>query len=136
MFKRATHAIAIGITVLFAMLLWRNFTLYKEHSKVWRIGKSCIDLSIIVALAWRLPVLLVAWCIQWIVRPLRNPMARATIGVFASLAFGFFHQYTMEILLVSSVFAVDLVTGNNSFLRHWNETEHKKRNDIEETLVV
>lgn len=119
-----------GLALLGGLLFWKNTQSYRRKSVWWRAGKSAIDMGLIVVMAARLPALLVGWCVLWITRPIQNSALKTTLAIIAGIAFGLMGAYYMEALIFFSVFAIDLVTGANCFLKYkekYRQKEAKQR---------
>lgn len=115
----------MGFWILMAALLggllfWRNRSSYPEKSRKWNLGKSCVDFAIIASAAAWLPALLIAWSVLWLTRPIETPAYRMTMAVVSSLALGVLGAGAMEAIVIMSVFSIDLLTGRQGFLGHWN----------------
>jgi hypothetical protein len=112
-----------ALALLLGLLFWKNTKSYAQRSRLWRLGKSLVDFALILMAAIRLPALLIGWCVLWATRPIKHPALKATVAVIAGLLFGLAGHAAMEILVLCSVFAVDLVTGRAGFLRRWEESK-------------
>lgn len=116
--------VSLGVACLFGLCFWNNKRSYKDKSWQWRTGKSLIETLIISLSAWKFPVILVGWSTIWFTRPCKTPVYRVALGVIASVLFGFMEVYIFEAVILVSVFAIDLVTGTNGFLRHKKDLEN------------
>lgn len=112
-----TH-IGILLGALFGLVYWHNCWAYQERTWKFKLFKSCVDWSLITLLAWRLPAMLVAWGVYWLVRPIKDRAVAITISVFAGMALSSLNMWLVEGLCLISVFAVDLITGTNGFMLH------------------
>jgi hypothetical protein len=130
---------AAAIGVLGLLLYWKNAYTYSHQSLMWKVGKSFADLVVIILAAARLPALLVAWCILWLTRPIKTPVWRTTVAVVIGTILGVLASTTvgaMEIIVLLSVFAVDLVTGKQGFLGHRQRYQEKQKSPLPESLAA
>lgn len=128
---KAWIAFWIGALGLLAgLVFWNNCRIYKAKRLRWKLGKSLADWAIIVLLAARLPALLIGWSVLWVVRPVKHPAIRTTMAVLAGLAFSLVGAKAIELLIVSSVFSIDLITGRAGFLGNWDKAGPTKPQKI------
>jgi hypothetical protein len=103
---------AACITTLLGLSLWQNRRAYQKKSWTWVSFKSAIDVSVVVGLAMRIPILLCGYVILWLTKPLsKKPVLRTTVGALIGIAVSFFSGFAMEIIVVAGIFAIDMVTG-------------------------
>jgi hypothetical protein len=103
---------AACITTLLGLSLWHNRRVYRTRSWTWVSFKSVVDVSLVIGLAMRVPVLLCGYVILWLTKPLqKKPVLRTTVGAILGIAVGFFSGFAMEVIVVAGVFAMDMVTG-------------------------
>jgi hypothetical protein len=121
----------VTVTAILGLLLfWKNTKTYAEESVLWRIGKSLIDMGLILLCAIRLPALLIGWCVLWLTKPIEHPALRTTMAILTGMLLAVAGQTAIEILVLLSIFAVDLVTGKQGFLLNWKkagEAEEKRK---------
>lgn len=102
---------AAMLAALGGLLFWRNTVRYRQRSGLWRIGKSALELVLLIATVQFLPGMLIAWLVLWATRPIRNGWLKTMVGVFAGITFGFLSNIVAELLVLFGVFAVELKTG-------------------------
>lgn len=130
MSKYIAAAWATAIALLLGLVWWKNKRSYRERSWRWRLSKTLIDTGLIILAAARLPMLLVTWAVLWLIRPIRSPGLKATLGVILGTSLGLMTAAgtgIMEILVIFSAFSIDLITGNGGFLKYWKMTEPKSK---------
>ena len=118
--------VSAGVSVVFGLCFWRNKKAYKAKSWGWIVSKSAIEAALISLCAWKAPAALVAWSTIWFSKPVKTPGLRVLIGIL----FGAFCEWLIiaklfELVVLFSVFAIDLVTGTNGFLRHKSDVERE-----------
>lgn len=118
--------IAAGITLLFGLVLWKNHHSYRDKSKKWKTLKSLVDTSLILA-ATRLPAILVSWCVVWLALPIKNHGLKVTVTVLSSVLFGLLVVYQIELIVLLSIPAVDLISGQRGLLGEWEKAIAKRR---------
>jgi hypothetical protein len=96
---KVKFAFGLAAAALLGLLFWKNTKSYGSKTVAWRSTKSLIDFGLIVVTMLRLPALLVAWCVLWICRPIKDPVFRTTVAVFAGISFGLFGQMWLELLV-------------------------------------
>jgi hypothetical protein len=132
--------VALWVTltvVLGALLFWKNSFTYPLYSTKWRVGKSLADLVLILFAAVRLPALLIAWCVLWATRPIRSPGLRTTAAVIIGATLGLLASATvgvMEIVVLLSVFAIDLVTGKQGFIGYREQYRQQQSRKVQHDL--
>lgn len=129
--KRVVLAASSLVSLLLLLTLWKNSFSYKAKSKLWIVTKSVCDTAIIVTSAIYLPQLLVAWCALWLTRPFGNNRfigVKMTIGIIVGTILGVTSFVFIEILVLFSVVAVDLVTGQNGW---WGFYERLGNPDVQ-----
>jgi hypothetical protein len=132
MIKKWLALWAAAIAVLAGLLFWKNSSLYPSKSRRWCAGKSFADLALILVAAAYLPALLITWCVMWITKPIKSPGLRATAGILVGAVLGLLSTAAtgvMELVVLVSAFAIDIVTGHGGFLGHldrYRQQELKK----------
>lgn len=102
---------AACVAALLSIALWRNKKTYRK-SWVWCAIKSIFDVALVLGLALRLPLLLCAYVIMWLTKPLANrPVLRVTYGALAGIAIAFLSGFAIEFVVIAGIFAIDQVTG-------------------------
>jgi hypothetical protein len=109
---------AILGSVLSVLLLWQNTRRYPTEPVKWRMGKSAIELVILLLSALWLPIVLVSWCCVWLTRPIKTNWIKATIGVLAGVSLSFMGLYVLELLLLIGVLSIDEITGDREGFLH------------------
>jgi len=131
MVKAFHRYIALLLTALFAAVLCKNCLAYRRKSLKFKLFKSICDWSIISFLSWKLPVLLVAWAVNLVVRPITSHNMKITVAVFVGMLFNSISISALEVLALVSVFSVDIITGNCGFLgyirQQWTEEKYNER---------
>jgi hypothetical protein len=102
---------AAMIAILGGLLFWRNTVRYRHKSGFWRIGKSALEMVLLVATAQFLPGMLIAWLVLWATRPIQNGWLKTVVGVVSGITFGFLNNIFAELLVLFGVFAVEIKTG-------------------------
>jgi hypothetical protein len=121
--KWYTFVIA-GVAALFGISLTRNWFGYRDKSILWKVVKSVIDTTIVILVAEWLPIVLAGWTMVWITRPAKDPMIKVVISaVVGLLIYGVLMESGFEIIMITGIFAIDLVTGGTGFLRRLKEVE-------------
>jgi hypothetical protein len=105
-----------GITAICCLCLWKNYVSYGARGKRFVILKSLVDSVLIIVTGMYVPYLLVAWCVAWATRPIKNNTLRTTVSVLLGMTVGWTLARGLEILYFLSIFAIDLVTGRHGFL--------------------
>jgi polyferredoxin len=120
---------AVAITIVGGLLFWRNTKRYRLKSAVWRMGKSIVELLILVALAAFLPALLIAWIVLWICKPIKRPWARAIVGVVSGIGLALCSHVALEILVILGAFGIDLKTGahEGGFMNCWRKAKNREK---------
>lgn len=120
---------ATALAIVGGLLFWRNTRRYFMRSVLWRIGKSLIELVILVTLAAFLPALLIAWIVLWICKPIKKPWARAVVGVLSGVALALCSHVALEVLVVLGAFGIDLKTGvhEGGFLNCWHKAKNREK---------
>jgi hypothetical protein len=78
-----------------------------------------------------LPAILAGWAVVWATRPVKDPMAKVVLAsVFALVIGTFFMEYGFELVLLLSLFSVDLITGINGFTGHLKRIEQGELNHV------
>ena len=123
--------LAIGIASLLGISIARNWFAYKQKPGKWRIGKSLIEVVLILLIGEWLPAILAGWAVVWATRPVKDPMAKVVLAsVFALVIGTFFMEYGFELVLLLSIFSVDLITGINGFTGHLKRIEQGELNHV------
>jgi hypothetical protein len=123
--------LAIGIASLLGISIARNWFAYKQKPVKWRIGKSLIEVVLILLIGEWLPAILAGWAVVWATRPVKDPMAKVVLAsVFALVIGTFFMEYGFELVLLLSLFSVDLITGINGFTGHLKRIEQGELNHV------
>jgi hypothetical protein len=116
---------AACIAALFGLAFWRNRKVYAKHSRLWCGIKSAIDVTLVLGLAFRVPVLLCAYVIMWLTKPLnKQPVLRTTVGAIIGITVAFLSGFAVELVVVAGVFAVDMVTGG--VWKYWSGISTEK----------
>lgn len=99
----------------------RNYRKYPGRSPLFLFFKSVGDSWLVLALAIVCPPLLIALCVTWLLQFVKGDAVWKTIaGVLSGIAFTILGGWLLEALLLSGIFAMDLVTGKA--VRHWGES--------------
>lgn len=117
--KRLYLAMTAGIVILYSLCVWKNTISYGFKTIQWRLVKSAIDCGIIVLAALYLPALLIGWCTMWLTRPITKRGVQITLAILLGVAFGTIGGVALEALCLLSVFAVDLLTGQQGIYGWW-----------------
>lgn len=108
--------------IISSLLFWQNSKIYRGRSILWRVGKSIIEIGIILLSALRLPVILISWCTLWITRPIKTIWIKVTVATIAGLILGLLGMYALEALIIIAIFSIDDITGEREgFLNNWNK---------------
>ena len=95
--------LAIGIASLLGISIARNWFAYKQKPAKWRIGKSLIEVVLILLIGEWIPAILAGWAVVWATRPVKDPMAKVVLAsVFALVIGTFFMEYGFELVLLLS----------------------------------
>jgi hypothetical protein len=112
------------VAILVGLAFWRNRKSYKR-SNVWCLIKSLIDVALVLGMAFRLPMLLGAYVIMWLTKPLNHrPVLRIAYGALIGIAIAFLSGFAIEFVVLAGIFAIDMVTGGA--LRHWRSISAEK----------
>lgn len=103
---------AAMIAALGGLLFWRNTVRYRHKSGLWRMGKSILEMVLLIATAQFLPGMLIAWLVLWATRPIQSGWLKTLVGVITGIFFGFMSNIFAELLVLCGVFAVELKTGD------------------------
>lgn len=125
--NRRFSVYAIGAAILGGLLLWKNSYSYKTKSLTWKIGKSLVDLSLILLTLWKMPGLVIAWTVMWLTQPIKSNYLRILLSYIAAIGMGALNMAAVEVLALMSVCSIDMITGRNGFLGHWEKSAPKKR---------
>jgi hypothetical protein len=106
---------ALGACLLGASLFW-NKQQYPERSWLWIVGKSGVDLALLVVLTAVLPALVLAYSCIWTMDQLgphlpKDRILRVTVAIITTTGIAWLGGIFLEALLFIGVFAMDLVTG-------------------------
>lgn len=118
---------SIGTLVLFVASLVRNYKLYPNRSKIWLTTKSSLDIILILLTALKLPRLLVAWIAYWLTKPVKNNIARISIGVGVGLFLDYLSGGFLEMLILLGAFAIDLVTGREGLFGYIDKYDAEEK---------
>lgn len=114
------------LSLMAALLFWRNWTKYRGRRIHWIAGKTILELGVVWLTAWQMPVLLITWLVLWTTRPIKRPWVKTVAGVIAGVVFGLVSNLAMEILMFFGLFAIDMKTGEASqtgFLHCWKRAK-------------
>lgn len=103
---------SILIGGLLALLVYKNWRQFRDKSKQWIITKSGLEFAGILAAAIYLPALLIAYVSIWITQPIKYMSVRIGISVIVGVILTLMSGFVLEGLVVLSVFAVELVSGD------------------------
>lgn len=120
----------VAIALLGGLLFWRNRKRYRRRSAVYLIGKSLLELVLLLTTAVTLPGMLIAWCVMWATKPVKRPWMKAVVGVFTGILFGFLSSFALEALVFCGIFAIDLKTGehdSSGFLNCWRRAKLEEK---------
>lgn len=112
----------LGVAGLFAIAWWKNAKSYSWKSIDWRIGKSTVDVFLVVLAALFAPALLVGWTVMWLTRGVRRRGIQVTLAVILGIIFSSISGVALEVLCVLGIFGVDLLTGKQGLYGWWKET--------------
>lgn len=114
-----------ALAVVGGLLFWRNTKRYRRKSVTWRLGKSVVELLVLILTAAFLPALLIVWLVSWATRPIKTPWLRTTIGVLTGVLFGFVSNVAVEVLVLLGVYCIDMRTGahDGGFLHCWRRAK-------------
>jgi len=109
--RKVYIAIIVGFLGLFGLAFLKNRYSYPSKSTNWKLGKSLVDTSLVIASALYAPALLIGWCSYWLTRFINRRSVQITLAILASVLFGTIGGVALEILCVIGVLAVDTLTG-------------------------
>ena len=122
---------AACVATLLGLAFWYNRKTYTRKSKKWCAIKAIVDTTLVLGLAFRLPVLLCGYVILWMTRPLiKRPVLRTTVGALIGIAVAFLSGYAIEFIVIAGIFAIDMVSGG--VYRYWTGISDEKINWREE----
>lgn len=107
--------------LLFILALWKNSKSYSLKPRSWRIYKSITDTSIVILSALYMPAILVGLTVGWLVRPITRKGIQTVLGILCGLAVGVVSGFALELICITGIFAVDLLTGKAGFYGWWSD---------------
>jgi hypothetical protein len=111
-------------SLISGLLFWRNAKIYPFKPVAWQIVKSACEITVLLASALWLPVVLISWCSIWLTGPIKATWAKATVGAIAGVILGAFALYSLELLLLIGVFSIDEITGErDGFLKNFRQAK-------------
>lgn len=119
--RRIYAAAFVGIAALFGLAYWKNSVSYSFKPVKWQVGKSTIDVSIVVLAALYLPALLVGWTVMWLTRPINRRGIQVTLSILFGVLFQTIGGVALEVLCILGILAVDLITGSQGIYGWWKQ---------------
>lgn len=119
--KRIYLAVIVGMLGLYSLTFWKNSRSYSFKSRNWCVVKSLVDSSLVMLAAFYLPALLVGWTVMWLTRGITRRSVQITASIILGIIFSTISGFALEILCVTSIFGIDLLTGKQGLYGWWTE---------------
>lgn len=98
------------ISALFGVVLWKNYRLYNEKTRRFKLTKTLIEVPALILSAAYLPALLVVYGSMWVANKFKRPAIKTLIGFAVGTVLMIMGGYFLEGLVIVGVIGIELLS--------------------------